>query len=190
MSLARLSRLPTAVAFSSVSRSVAARSLSTSSGGPYSLPPLPYDYGALEPAISGQIMETHHKKHHQTYVNNLNAAVAQLDEAKYKQDPPTKLVQLQSAINFNGGGHINHSIFWTNLAPTQHGGGNNTNTHQNIPYRTVPHHTTHITLTNALTFWLLLCHFLCLLVLCCTVLLLFAELRFSPYWQSARCYRG
>ena len=101
----------------------AARYLSTSSGGQYSLPPLPYDYGALEPAISGQIMETHHKKHHQTYVNNLNAAVAQLQEAQHNKQDATQLVQLQSAINFNGGGHINHSIFWTNLAPKQQGGG-------------------------------------------------------------------
>ena len=120
--LARLSSLSSvARAVPCMRVSVSARTLS--SGASYSLPPLPYDYGALEPAISGQIMETHHKKHHQAYVTNLNAAVAQLDEARHKQDPPTKLVQLQSAINFNGGGHINHSIFWTNLAPAQQGGG-------------------------------------------------------------------
>ena len=122
MSLARVYRLSSAAFCGPVSVSVSARGLSTVSGQ-YSLPPLPYDYGALEPAISGQIMEAHHKKHHQTYVNNLNAAVAQLEEARHKSDPPTKLVQLQSAINFNGGGHINHSIFWTNLAPKQQGGG-------------------------------------------------------------------
>ena len=138
-SLARLSRVPSAVLSTRVSQSLIRRCLSTSSGAPYSLPPLPYDYGALEPAISGQIMETHHKKHHQTYVNNLNAAVAQLDEAKHKQDPPTKLVQLQSAINFNGGGHINHSIFWTNLAPKQQGGGDNT---QHTAQRNAAHHRT------------------------------------------------
>jgi len=67
-------------------------------------------------------METHHKKHHQTYVNNLNTALTQLSEAQHKHDL-TRQVALQSAINFNGGGHINHSIFWTNLAPKQQGGG-------------------------------------------------------------------
>ena len=97
-------------------------SSSASSPASFSLPPLPYDYAALEPAISGQIMETHHKKHHQTYVNNLNAALTQMQEAQHKQDVK-KVVQLQSAINFNGGGHVNHSIFWTNLAPKAQGGG-------------------------------------------------------------------
>jgi len=97
-------------------------SSSATGGGPYTLPPLPYEYSALEPAISGQIMETHHKKHHQTYVSNLNTALTQLEEAKHNNDL-TKIVQLQSAINFNGGGHLNHSIFWSNLAPKQQGGG-------------------------------------------------------------------
>ena len=99
-----------------------ASSSSSSSPSPFTLPSLPYDYGALEPAISGQIMETHHKKHHQTYVNNLNTALAQLQEAQQRRDL-TRTLQLQSAINFNGGGHLNHSIFWTNLAPRQQGGG-------------------------------------------------------------------
>jgi len=67
-------------------------------------------------------METHHKKHHQAYVNNLNTALTQLAEAQHRKDL-TRQLALQSTINFNGGGHINHSIFWTNLAPTKQGGG-------------------------------------------------------------------
>lgn len=86
------------------------------------LPELPYDFAALEPAISAEIMELHYKKHHQTYVTNLNKALEQYAEAEAKGDVP-KMIQLQAAIRFNGGGHINHSIFWTNLAPVDKGGG-------------------------------------------------------------------
>ncbi|KAM7274923.1 hypothetical protein ACFE04_016789 [Oxalis oulophora] len=86
------------------------------------LPDLPYDYGALEPAISGEIMQIHHQKHHQTYVTNYNKALEQLDDAINKGDA-SSVVKLQSAIKFNGGGHVNHSIFWKNLAPIREGGG-------------------------------------------------------------------
>ncbi|EDR00921.1 mitochondrial manganese superoxide dismutase [Laccaria bicolor S238N-H82] len=78
------------------------------------LPDLPYAYDALEPYISRQIMELHHKKHHQTYVNALNAA-----EAAYaRASTPKERIALQAALKFNGGGHINHSLFWKNLAPS------------------------------------------------------------------------
>lgn len=87
-----------------------------------SLPDLPYDYDALEPVISGEIMHLHHQKHHQTYITNYNKALEQLHEAIQKSDTST-IVKLQSAIKFNGGGHINHSIFWKNLAPIREGGG-------------------------------------------------------------------
>jgi len=97
-------------------------SSSSSSSSTFTLPPLPYGYDALEPAISAQIMETHHKKHHQTYVNNLNNAMKQYAEAESKNDL-TKMVALQPAIRFNAGGHLNHSIFWTNMAPKSAGGG-------------------------------------------------------------------
>nr|AAS77885.2 Mn superoxide dismutase [Tamarix androssowii] len=96
---------------------IQSRSLQT-----FSLPDLSYDYGALEPAISGEIMQLHHQKHHQTYVTNYDKALEQLDGAMSKGDAPT-VVKLQSAIKFNGGGHINHSIFWKNLAPVYQGGG-------------------------------------------------------------------
>ncbi|BDA51019.1 Superoxide dismutase [Mn], mitochondrial [Coccomyxa sp. Obi] len=80
------------------------------------LPELPYSYNALEPVISGEIMELHHKKHHQAYVTGYNTAYKQFKEAEDKKDVE-KIVALQSAIKFNGGGHINHSIFWKNLCP-------------------------------------------------------------------------
>ncbi|XP_004517465.1 superoxide dismutase [Mn], mitochondrial [Ceratitis capitata] len=84
--------------------------------GKHDLPKLPYDYAALEPIICREIMELHHQKHHQTYVNNLNAAEEQLAEAQQKKDV-TKIIALAPALRFNGGGHINHSIFWHNLSP-------------------------------------------------------------------------
>ncbi|KZP17318.1 manganese and iron superoxide dismutase [Athelia psychrophila] len=77
------------------------------------LPDLPYAYDALEPFISRQIMELHHKKHHQTYVNSLNAIEASFAKAT----TPKERIALQAALKFNGGGHINHSLFWKNLAP-------------------------------------------------------------------------
>eukprot|EP00163_Fabomonas_tropica_P032485 TRINITY_DN817_c0_g2_i2.p1 TRINITY_DN817_c0_g2~~TRINITY_DN817_c0_g2_i2.p1 ORF type:complete len:165 (+),score=41.77 TRINITY_DN817_c0_g2_i2:88-582(+) len=88
----------------------------------HTLPDLPYEYGALEPHISGAIMELHHSKHHNTYVTNLNAALEQADAFKADGNADG-LVGLQGAIKFNGGGHVNHSLFWNNLAPTSEGGG-------------------------------------------------------------------
>nr|DAD30145.1 TPA_asm: hypothetical protein HUJ06_031613 [Nelumbo nucifera] len=88
----------------------------------FTLPDLPYDYSALEPAISVEIMRLHHQKHHQTYITNYNKALEQLEEAMAKGDS-SAVVKLQAAIKFNGGGHINHSIFWKNLIPTSEGGG-------------------------------------------------------------------
>ncbi|KAH9864111.1 hypothetical protein J1614_010044 [Plenodomus biglobosus] len=90
--------------------------------GKATLPDLPYDYGALEPSISGKIMELHHKNHHNTYVTSFNNFSEQLAEAKAKSDIKAQIA-LQPAINFHGGGHINHSLFWENLAPTSQGGG-------------------------------------------------------------------
>eukprot|EP01113_Clastostelium_recurvatum_P043988 TRINITY_DN736_c0_g1_i1.p1 TRINITY_DN736_c0_g1~~TRINITY_DN736_c0_g1_i1.p1 ORF type:complete len:255 (+),score=93.21 TRINITY_DN736_c0_g1_i1:26-766(+) len=82
----------------------------------YTLPDLPYDYAALEPVISADIMKLHHQKHHAAYVNNLNAALEKYAAAEAKRDLQG-MIQQQSAIKFNGGGHVNHSIFWTNLTP-------------------------------------------------------------------------
>ncbi|KAK0548826.1 hypothetical protein OC846_004338 [Tilletia horrida] len=88
----------------------------------HSLPKLDYPYNGLEPAISEEIMTLHHTKHHQTYINNLNAAEKAYAQAVSSTDVK-KQIELQSAIKFNGGGHINHSLFWKNLAPASSGGG-------------------------------------------------------------------
>lgn len=82
----------------------------------YTLPELPYDYSALAPSISGQIMELHHGKHHQAYVTGANAALAGLAEARDKGDL-ANVNKLEKDLAFNLGGHVNHSIFWTNMSP-------------------------------------------------------------------------
>ena len=82
----------------------------------YTLPELAYDYSALAPSISGQIMELHHGKHHQAYVTGANAALAALAEARDKGELGG-VNKLEKDLAFNLGGHVNHSIFWTNLSP-------------------------------------------------------------------------
>ncbi len=88
----------------------------------YKLPDLPYDYNELEPVISARIMELHHKKHHNTYVTKLNKALEEYANAQNKNDVAT-MIKIQSDIKFNGGGHVNHSIFWTILSSPQKKGG-------------------------------------------------------------------
>ncbi len=93
---------------------------------PHTLPALPYAYDALEPHIDTQTMQIHHTKHHQTYINNLNAA---LEGTEWAEWPVEKLVaavkqlpqSLQAAVINQGGGHANHTLFWTVMSPT--GGG-------------------------------------------------------------------
>ena len=82
----------------------------------YTLPDLPYDYGALEPHISGQINEIHHSKHHATYVKGANTALEQLAEAREKGDHSAIFLH-EKNLAFNLGGHVNHSIWWKNLSP-------------------------------------------------------------------------
>jgi Fe-Mn family superoxide dismutase len=82
----------------------------------YTLPDLPYDYSALEPHISGNIMELHHGKHHAAYVKTANSVLEQLDEARQKDDF-ARLAALERALAFNLSGHILHSIFWKNMTP-------------------------------------------------------------------------
>jgi Fe-Mn family superoxide dismutase len=82
----------------------------------YTLPELGYDYAALEPSISGTIMELHHSKHHQTYVTGANTALTQLAEAR-ETGNFASVNKLEKDLAFNLGGHINHSIFWTNMSP-------------------------------------------------------------------------
>ncbi len=82
----------------------------------YTLPELGYDYAALEPHISATIMQLHHDKHHQTYVTGANTAIEQLAEARDSGDF-ANINKLEKDLAFNLGGHVNHSIFWTNLSP-------------------------------------------------------------------------
>jgi len=86
----------------------------------YTLPGLRYDYGALEPHISGRIMELHHDKHHAAYVKGANTTLEKLDEARDKEDY-SRLTALEKALAFNLSGHVLHSIFWQNLSPKSGG---------------------------------------------------------------------
>lgn len=86
----------------------------------YKLPDLDYDYGALEPHISAQIMELHHSKHHAAYVAGANTALEKLAEARDKGDFAS-VPKLEKDLAFHLGGHINHSVFWKNMSPD--GGG-------------------------------------------------------------------
>ncbi|CAI8855685.1 superoxide dismutase [Pseudomonas soli] len=93
---------------------------------PHTLPALPYAYDALEPHIDTQTMEIHHSKHHQTYINNLNAAI---EGSEWAEWPVERLVgavkqlpeKLQGAVVNQGGGHANHTLFWSVMSPK--GGG-------------------------------------------------------------------
>lgn len=82
----------------------------------YTLPELPYDYAALEPHLSGQILELHHDKHHAAYVAGANTTREKLVEARSKDDYAT-INQLQKNLAFHVSGHVLHSLFWQNMAP-------------------------------------------------------------------------
>ncbi|MBD2897570.1 Superoxide dismutase [Fe-Zn] 1 [Actinomadura sp. RB99] len=82
----------------------------------YTLPDLPYDYAALEPAITGEILELHHSKHHAAYVKGANDTLERLAEARGKEQFGG-LVGLEKTFAFNLSGHVLHSIFWDNLSP-------------------------------------------------------------------------
>lgn len=95
---------------------------------PYSLPDLPYAYDALEPHIDARTMEIHHTKHHQAYIDKANAA---LEGTEWAEKPVEEVImhldQLpadkKGAVQNNGGGHANHSLFWTVLSPPSTGSG-------------------------------------------------------------------
>jgi len=95
----------------------------------HSLPQLPYDFAALEPHIDAQTMQIHHGKHHQTYITNLNNALAKHPELgdKSLEDLLRGISSvpddIRGAVRNNAGGHHNHSLFWTIMAPPQKGGG-------------------------------------------------------------------
>jgi|SRR5690606_8193623 len=88
----------------------------------FELPQLPYDFNALEPHIDAQTMQIHHGKHHNAYVTNLNAAVAGTDAEKLDIVEICKNISKYSpAVRNNGGGHYNHSLFWTIMGPNKGG---------------------------------------------------------------------
>ncbi|HSC33857.1 MAG TPA: superoxide dismutase [Thermodesulfobacteriota bacterium] len=90
---------------------------------PYQLPKLPYSYDALEPHIDARTMEIHHTKHHQTYINNVNAALEKYPALADKsvedliRDLNAVPEDIRTVVRNNGGGHANHSMFWTIMAP-------------------------------------------------------------------------
>jgi len=110
---AALAALPSAIAQTSSQVPI--------TGGPFTLPPLPYAYDALEPYIDARTMEIHHDKHHAAYVANLNKAVAEFpDAAKMSVEDMLKNLnavpeKIRTAVRNNGGGHFNHSLFWQML---------------------------------------------------------------------------
>jgi Fe-Mn family superoxide dismutase len=93
---------------------------------PYTLPALPYPYNALEPHIDARTMEIHHTKHHQAYINNVNNAIK---DTPFDNQPVEKLIadlskvpeNIRTVVRNNGGGHANHSLFWTIMAPNAGG---------------------------------------------------------------------
>ena len=93
----------------------------------HELPKLPYDFSALEPHIDAQTMQIHHGKHHQTYVNNLNAALEKHPDLQGKSIEDlcrgiNKIPEeIRTAVRNNGGGHLNHTLFWESMGPD--GGG-------------------------------------------------------------------
>jgi Fe-Mn family superoxide dismutase len=93
----------------------------------FELPSLPYSYEALEPSIDARTMEIHHSKHHNAYVSNLNAALDKYPELASKSledlvsNPDSIPEDIRTAVRNNGGGHFNHSLFWTGMSPN--GGG-------------------------------------------------------------------
>jgi Fe-Mn family superoxide dismutase len=93
----------------------------------HSVPPLPYEYSALEPHIDEQTMRIHHDKHHAAYVNNLNAALEKHPELQNKsaedllKSVNTAPEDIRTAVRNNGGGHVNHTMFWEIMAPGKGG---------------------------------------------------------------------
>ena len=107
-----------------IAQKVSQKAFTTAAGQPImvKLKHLPYELGALEPVVSGHLMEFHYGKHHRAYVNNLNNLNVQSAEALATGDVK-KYIELANAVKFNGGGHLNHEFFWDSLAPIKEGGG-------------------------------------------------------------------
>ena len=88
----------------------------------YALPQLPYGYDELQPHISQEQLTLHHQKHHQAYVNSANAILEKLDKAR-KEGTDFDVKATLKELSFHIGGHLLHSLFWTNIAPSGKGGG-------------------------------------------------------------------
>lgn len=107
--------------------SVAQSSIAQLSASPAELPPLPYDYAALEPYVDAETMKLHHDKHHASYVTNLNKALADYPNLKGKgmeallQDLNSVPEKIRTAVRNNGGGHLNHTMFWQIMGPNAGG---------------------------------------------------------------------
>jgi superoxide dismutase, Fe-Mn family len=87
-------------------------------GGEYRLPKLPYEYNALEPHINAKVMQIHHDKHHQGYVDGLNKTIKNLSDLRAAKDiDSARLFGLQKNLSFNGGGHLLHTLFWATMTP-------------------------------------------------------------------------
>jgi len=89
----------------------------------YELPPLPYEYDALEPHIDAQTMTIHHDKHHAGYVRGLNKALQNLRDIRNGTGDAAMISHWTKQVSFHGSGHINHTLFWLGLAPANNGGG-------------------------------------------------------------------
>jgi Fe-Mn family superoxide dismutase len=122
----QVSAVTGAALLSTVPQAAFAQAAAPAPTGPYKLPPLPYAYDALEPHIDAKTMEIHHNKHHASYVNNLNTAIQGTnlgdqsveDLIRNLNDVPEAI---RTAVQNNGGGHANHSLFWTIMAPNAGG---------------------------------------------------------------------
>jgi Fe-Mn family superoxide dismutase len=118
----RVSAATGAAMLSTLPQATFAQAQAAPPSGPYKLPPLPYAFNALEPTIDAKTMEIHHDKHHAAYVNNLNTAIQGTklgdqsieDLMRNLKDVPE---EIRTAVQNNGGGHANHSLFWTIMSP-------------------------------------------------------------------------
>ncbi len=115
---AALASLPGAIAQPLLPTGLKQPLITTAGSGPFTLPPLPYDYDALEPHIDAQTMQIHHDKHHATYIANLNKAITEFPDLGNKpvedllKDLNSVPEKIRTAVRNNGGGHYNHSLFW------------------------------------------------------------------------------
>ena len=91
--------------------------------GQYTLPDLPYPYDALEPHIDARTMTVHHDKHHAGYVGGLNKALKALHDIRWSKGDPGSIQHWERELSFHAGGHINHTLFWSAMAPEGNGGG-------------------------------------------------------------------